>query len=242
MKLSTWALMPAMLLACPAATADLLWQDLSVSYLKGDNYRVGDAKQQVYTLEHVAGTSWGDSFMFLDHSRSNNGARGNYGEWAPRFSLSKLSGNTMAFGVIKDVLVASQIEMSTLQTNYLYGVGLDFALPLFKHSQLNLYRRQNENVDDSWQATFVWGMPFQLFGQEFLYDGFIDWASASADQAAHMNFTSQLKWALHPMLGIKSRLYLGVEYAYWLNKYGIPDSPAFRTDESNVNLLVKWHF
>ncbi|WP_306520243.1 outer membrane protein OmpK [Rheinheimera sp.] len=242
MKLSTWALVPATLLACGAATADILWQDLSVSYLKGQNYRVGYPELQVYTLEHVAGTSWGDSFMFLDHSRSDNGARGNYGEWAPRFSLGKLSGNTMAFGVIKDVLVATQIEMSTLQTNYLYGVGVDFAFPLFKHSQLNLYRRQNENVDDSWQATFVWGLPFEMLGQEFLYDGFIDWASASSDQAAHMNFTSQLKWALHPLLGIKSRLYLGVEYAYWLNKYGIKDSPGFRTDESNLNLLVKWHF
>ncbi len=242
MKLSTWALVPATLLACGAATADILWQDLSVSYLKGQNYRVGYPEQQVYTLEHVAGTSWGDSFMFLDHSRSDNGARGNYGEWAPRFSLGKLSGNAMAFGVIKDVLIATQIEMSTLQTNYLYGVGVDFAFPLFKHSQLNLYRRQNENVDDSWQATFVWGLPFEMLGQEFLYDGFIDWASASSDQAAHMNFTSQLKWALHPLLGIKSRLYLGVEYAYWLNKYGIKDSPGFRTDESNLNLLVKWHF
>ena len=242
MKISKLMFASAILLFGGAASADILWQDLSVTYLKGSNYRVGDADRQVYTLEHVAGTSWGDSFMFLDHLRSDNGDRENYGEWAPRFSLGKLSGNNMAFGVVKDVLVATQIEMSNLQTNYLYGVGVDLALPLFKHSQLNVYRRQNENVDDSWQATFVWGMPFQLFGQEFLYDGFIDWASASSDQSAHMNFTSQLKWALHPMLGIKSPLYLGVEYAYWLNKFGIKDSLAFPTDESNVNLLVKWHF
>lgn len=222
--------------------AEILWQDLSVSYLNGSNYRVGDAERQVYTLEHVAGTSWGDSFMFLDHLRSNDGGRENYAEWAPRFSLSKLSGTSTEFGLVKDVLIATQIEMSKLQTNYLYGVGFDLALPVFKFTQLNLYRRQNENADDSWQATLVWGAPFTIGKHEFLYDGFIDWASASSDQSAHMNFTSQLKWALHPLLGIKSKLYLGVEYAYWLNKFGIKDSPGFRTNESNLNLLVKWHF
>lgn len=242
MRLRKAVIFPALLATCMPVCAEILWQDLSVSYLKGSNYRVGYPEQQVYTLEHVAGTSWGDSFMFLDHARSDNGARSNYAEWAPRFSMGKLSGRSMAAGFIKDVLVATQIEMSNQQTNYLFGVGVDFALPVFKHSQLNLYRRQNENVDDSWQATLVWGLPFDILGQEFLYDGFIDWASASDDQAAHMNFTSQLKWALHPLLGIKSRLYLGIEYAYWLNKYGIEDSQAFPSNESNVNLLVKWHF
>lgn len=242
MKISHLALAGATLMLCSSASADILWQDLSATYLNGSNYRVGDPDRQVYTFEHVAGTSWGDSFMFLDHLRSDNGDRENYGEWAPRFSLGKLSGHSMAFGLVKDVLIASQIEMSKFQTNYLYGVGFDLALPAFKFTQLNLYRRQNENVDDSWQATLVWGLPFNIGGQEFLYDGFIDWASASSDQSAHMNFTSQLKWALHPLLGIQSRLYLGIEYAYWLNKFGVKDSPGFRTNESNLNLLVKWHF
>lgn len=242
MKLTKLAIAGVMLALSTASCADILWQDLSLSYLNGSNYRVGDADRQVYTLEHVAGTSWGDSFMFLDHLRSDNGARENYAEWAPRFSLTKLSGTNSNFGIVKDVLIATQIEMSNLQTNYLYGVGFDLALPAFKYTQLNLYRRQNENADDSWQATLVWGVPFTIGRHEFLYDGFLDWASASADKSANMNFTSQLKWALHPLLGIKSKLYLGVEYAYWLNKFGIKDSLGFRTNESNLNLLVKWHF
>lgn len=232
----------ALWLAVAPASAEVLWQDFSVTYLKGDNYRIDSPEQQVYTFEHAAGTSWGDSFLFLDHLHGENETRSNYAEWSPRASLGKLSGTTISVGPITDLLLASTIEMSEFQTNYLYGMGVDLAIPGFKYAQLNLYRRQNENTDDNWQATLVWGLPFTLGNQVFLYDGFLDWANESDDQSEQMNLTSQLKWSLRQLLNLKSEFYLGVEYVYWLNKYGVKDSPAFRTDESNLNLLVKWHF
>lgn len=230
------------LLAALPSQAEILWQDFSVTALKGNDYRVDFPKQTVYTFEHVAGTSWGDSFLFADHLRGSNGDRSNYAEWSPRLSFGKLSSSELSYGPIKDLLLASTIEMSEFQTNYLYGIGLDLAVPGFSFTQLNLYRRQNEDLDDSWQATLVWGLPFTLFGQQWLYDGFLDWASASKDQSAQMNLTSQLKWSLSPVFDLKSPLYLGIEYVYWLNKYGIKSSSNFRTDESNLNLLLKWHF
>jgi nucleoside-specific outer membrane channel protein Tsx len=222
--------------------AEVLWQDFSVSYLNGNHYRVDGAKKQVLTFEHVAGTSWGDSFFFLDHLRNNNGARDNYAEWSPRLSFSKLGVNGLQWGLIKDVLFTSTVEMSSFQTNFLYGIATDLALPGFSYFSLNAYRRNNDGVADNWQLTTTWGLPFSLGGQQFLYDGFLDWSSATADQSASMNMTSQLKWALHPLLGLKNKLYVGVEYVYWINKYGIADSSQFRTDESNVNLLLKGHF
>lgn len=42
--------------------AEVLWQDVSVTYLNGSNYRVDGPDKQVLTFEHAAGTSWGDSF------------------------------------------------------------------------------------------------------------------------------------------------------------------------------------
>lgn len=225
-----------------AVSAEVLWQTSSVSLLRGNDYRVGEPQRQVFTFEHAAGTSWGDSFLFLDHSRSNTGDTENYAEWSPRFSLGKITGEAKNIGIIKDLLLATTVEMPSHQTNYLYGLGMDLAVPGFNYFQLNLYRRQNENIADNWQSTATWALPFSLFGQQWLYDGFIDWASASSDQAANLNFTSQLKLALHPVFDLKNKLYLGIEYAHWTNKYGIADSPAFRTDESNVNVLLKWHF
>lgn len=222
--------------------ADVLWQDWSVTFLHGNDYRVNYHDTRITTFEHTAGTTWGDSFFFLDHGDSANGDRSNYAEWSPRASLGKLAGLKLDNGFVKDVLLASTVEMSDFQTNYLYGVGLDLAIPGFKYTQLNLYRRQNDKQADNWQATVVWGLPFSLFNQQWLYDGFMDWASSSRDQAANMNLTSQLKMAINPWFGLKDPLYIGVEYVYWQNKYGIADSANFRTNESNVNLLLKWHF
>ena len=222
--------------------AEVLWQDVSVTYLNGSNCRVDGPDKQVLTFEHAAGTSWGDSFFFFDHLRADNGGRSNYAEWSPRLSLGKLSNTELKYGIVKDVLFTSTVEMSSLQTNFLYGVATDLSVPGFNYFNLNFYRRNNDGVADNWQLTTTWAIPFSLCELQFLYDGFLDWSSATADQSASMNMTSQLKWALHPLLNMKSKLYVGVEYVYWRNKYGIADSLAFRTDESNVNLLVKAHF
>lgn len=222
--------------------AEVLRQDFSVSYLSGSNYRVDGPDKQVLTFEHVAGTSWGDSFLFLDHLRGKNGSRRNYAEWSPRLSLGKLRDKPIQFGVIKDVLFTSTVEMSSLSTHFLYGIATDLTVPGFNYLNLNFYRRNNDGVADNWQLTTTWAVPFTLGELEFLYDGFMDWSSATRDQSASMNMTSQLKWALHPLLKMKSKLYVGVEYVYWRNKYAIADSPQFRTHESNINLLVKAHF
>ncbi|NOU49682.1 nucleoside-binding protein [Pseudoalteromonas sp. JBTF-M23] len=233
-----------LLLGCSSMplNAEVLWQDFSVTYLNGSNYRVDGPDKQVLTFEHVAGTSWGDSFFFLDHLRTDNGKRENYSEWSPRLSFSKLSDKSLQYGVIKDVLLTSTVEMSSQRTNYLYGVATDIEIPGFSYFNLNFYRRNNDGVADNWQLTTIWALPFTLGELQFLFDGFMDWSSATEDQSASMNMTSQLKWALHPLFNWKSKLYVGVEYVYWQNKYGLADRPQFRTDESNINLLIKAHF
>lgn len=237
-----YPLIASLLLFAIPSFAEVLWQDFRVSYLKGNNYRLGDAQRSIYTFEHAAATSWGDSFLFLDHIRPEQGANSNYAEWAPRLSIGKLSDKKLEFGIIKDVTLASTLEMSEQSTHKLYGVGLDFNISGFRYMQLNGYRRNNDGKQDNWQTTLTWGLPFTLGNQQFLYDGFLDWSSTSSDQRASLNMTSQLKWLLSPLLGLKSNLYLGAEYVYWRNKFGLQHSSTRPTNESNFNLLVKWHY
>jgi len=48
----------------------------------------------------------------------------------------------------------------------------------------------------------------------------------------------------------KNKLYLGVEYVYWDNKFGIRDGSllfkgakrCWDSDERNLNVLVQYHF
>jgi nucleoside-specific outer membrane channel protein Tsx len=98
---------------------------------------------------------------------------------------------------------------------------------------VNFYHRNNDQGDNNYQTTLVWGLPLG----PLYYDGFIDYATSNDNKSTSMNFTSQLKYDLAPFLGISSKLYLGLEYVYWQNKFGIDG-----VDEKNANLLVKYHF
>lgn len=221
----------------PAASAELLWQDFSISYLNGSEYEVGDSDRQVITVEHASGHSWGDNFFFIDRLHHDNGYNENYMELSPRLSLGKISGQDLSLGPIKDVLFSTTWESGEDFDNFLYGVGFALDVPGFRYFNVNLYKVNNDTWDDDEQLTLTWGYPFSIGNAEFLYDGFLDWSTQSDDKESEMNFTSQLKWNAGKHLGFKSPLYVGVEYSHWNNKFGIDNA-----DERNPALLVKWHF
>ncbi|XID75695.1 outer membrane protein OmpK [Alkanindiges sp. WGS2144] len=219
-------------------SAKPVWQDFSISGLHGDHYKVGPEKRDVVTLEYATGLSWGDTFFFIDHSRySQNDEKDNYFELAPRLSLSYLSGQALTYGMVKDVYLATTWESGDNFDNYLYGLGLGFNLPYFDYANVNFYRAHNEATKDDWMTTITYGAPLKAAGQDFLFDGFIDWSSSASDHAAELNWTSQWKWNAGRLISPDTRLYLGIEYAHWINKFGIKG-----VDEKNVSALVKYHF
>lgn len=220
----------------PLANAEQYWSDFSLSYLNGDSYEVGDDSREVLTVEHASGHNWGDNFFFLDHLTSKNGTVENYFELSPRLSLSYATNRKLSYGLITDVYLSTTWEGGDFN-NYLYGVAVGLDLPGFKYFNVNLYRANNDLWDDDNQLTLTWGIPFTVGGAEFLYDGFLDYSTSSDTNATEMNFTSQLKWNAGKLIGTKSPVYVGIEYAYWTNKFGIDG-----VDEKNPCLLIKWHF
>lgn len=208
--------------------AGILWSDVSASLLKGNNYQVGDNNRTVFTFEHAAGYSWGDSFLFIDRLQSNNGNKETYAEIAPRFQLSAYQNK-----LIKNIYLATTIEIGNDFTHYLYGIGTQLKLPHFKYFNINLYHRNNDSGANSQQITLTWALPFN----KLLYDGFIDFVPSNDNKSTSLNFTSQLKYSLSEHLNLATKLYVGVEYNYWLNKFGIDG-----IDEKNLNFLVKYHF
>ncbi|OKY25637.1 MULTISPECIES: outer membrane protein OmpK [Thalassotalea] len=210
------------------SSADTLWSDYSVTLLKGNNYEVGDNDRTVFTFEHAAGYSWGDSFLFVDRLHSNNGDRETYIEISPRFQISSYH-NTL----FENIYIATTAEVGDGFTNYLVGVGTNLKVPNFLFFKTNIYHKNNDLGDNAVQTTLSWAVPIG----PLMYDGFLDYVTATDDANAQMNFTSQLKYDLAPALNIKSKLYVGIEYVHWDNKFGIKG-----VDERNVNLLVKYHF
>lgn len=221
-----------------AVDAKPLWQDFSLTGLHGDDYKVGSEKRDVITLEYAAGLTWGDAFFFIDHSRySQTDEKDNYFELAPRLSLSYLTGQKLSYGAVKDVYLASTWESGHDFDNYVYGIGFGLDIPYFKYADINLYRANNETTKDDWMTTIDYGVPLTVGTQDFLLDGFADWSSSASDHAAELNWTSQWKWNVGKLINPDTRLYLGIEYSYWINKFGIKN-----VDEKNVSALVKYHF
>ena len=248
------------LLACGQALADgpLLWQNNSVTYLYGKDFKVNPEIQQTFTFEHASGWTWGDLFIFADQINYNGKADANagnntyYGEISPRLSFGKLFDQKIAFGPVTDVLLAATYERGENRNqNYLVGPGFDLAIPGFDYFQLNFYNRQTEGPragDNVWQITPTWAYTLPVGSSDILIDGFIDWVvdndtNSKGTYHANLHINPQIKYDLGKALKLGAKqLYVGVEYDYWKNKYGIEDSDGFKTNQSTTSFLFKYHF
>ena len=216
-----------------------LWQDFSVTGLYGKNYELiaREDEQSTITFEYAAKLKYGDFFAFADRTDNDVNGKNTYFEVSPRLSLGAITGQKLAFGPLKDITLASTWEGGDDMNNYLYGVGFDFAVPYFRYVNLNLYRVNNDNIDDDYQLTLTYGLPLRFASEDFLIDGFLDWSTAEDDHDSEMNWTTQWKWNAGKHISPDTRLYLGIEHSVWNNKYGVKDK-----DENNVSALVKYHF
>lgn len=241
--------------------ADLLqWQDNSLTYLNGIDFKVDPPKQQTVTFEHVSGWSFGDLFVFVDgikyNTEATNGAGDGhsfYGEISPRLSLGKISGADLSFGPVKDVLLAATYEFGEDDVeSYLLGPAVDLNIPGFDYFQLNTYLRTTDgrrDGDNVWQITPVWSYTIPVGDSDLVIDGFMDWVVDNDDSYhANLHFNPQIKYDLAKAMGWGKRFYVGVEYDYWSDKYGIDDNGFVGseilggTDQSAISLLAKAHF
>ena len=236
-----------------AANADMiLWSDMSVTGLSGKGYEVDADRQHTATFEYVAGTTWGDVFVFYDATSYDSKTQDNigfYGEISPRISMKKTFGAELGGDVLADVLLAFTLEngRGDVET-FLSGVGFDWNVPGFNFVQTNVYYRSGINTDsDGFQLTPVWNMDFKVGNSKIVFDGFADWVFNTSDDqyATNLHINPQLKYDLGMALNGESganKLYVGVELDYWKNKYGIEDSKFFTTNQTAASLLVKYHF
>jgi len=225
-----------------SVSAKQFWSDTSFSLLKGSNYEVGDSDKTVFTLEHASGHSWGSIFAFVDRlNHDNDDNHEIYGELGFSYNLYQAKNS-----FVKEAYVTTQWEFnsSTIAlpnatidgsfNNVLFGAGVNIDVPGAKFFNVNLYQRSNDFGDNNQQLTLVWAFPF---ADSFVYDGFLDAVNGTDAKSGGYNFTSQLKYDLGQHIGVqKSKLFVGVEYVMWHNKFGISG-----IDENNANLLIKWH-
>ena len=225
-----------LLAASSLVNAETFFKDQSLTLLQGNDYEAVDSEKVVVTYEYLSVHDWGDVFGFVDRLvDQNSGGAETYIELSPNFNLATFDG-----GLVNSVKLATTWEMTSTgfgqNDNLLLGLGAGLNLPGFSNFSVSAYQRFNDAGEDNQQVTVVWGLPFNVAGQDFMFDGFWDFETELNDTTSS-NFTPQLKWDMAKVVGYDNKLYVGVEYVMWDNKFH--DKTA---DESNVNLLLKAHF
>jgi len=231
------------------------WQSNSLTYLYGESFKVNPQNQQTLTYEHADGWKYGDDFLFVDNifynGKKDSGVGNNtlYGEFSPRLSFGKITGKDLSFGPIKDVLLAGTYEFGEGDVeSWLIGPGFDLNLPGFDYFQLNFYNRTAKGSrpgDNIWQITPVWSYTIPVGTSDILIDGYMDWVpqndkNSRGEYHANLHFNPQVKYDVGKALHMTpQKLYVGFEYDYWRNKYGIESTSGFDTNQNTASFLVK---
>lgn len=246
------------LLVAGSACAQDSFSAWDVQFLYGTSYREPDVQPHVpkalITFENAAGWNWGSSYFFVDCLRSfkdeDSNATEVYSEWYPSISLRHLAGRAPGSGLIRDISVTPAINAGVRSTGpqtlvLLPGVTIDFTVPHFKYLSLQALAyidRSNFNGEDfgahatTFQITPNWSLPFHVGGAQLTFDGFFDYIGKHGVAEHQFLAQPQLKMDLSAFRHHPGKVYAGVEWQVWRNKYGVLD-----LNESVIQALVLWN-
>ncbi len=226
---------------------------ISVSLLKGNGFRddLGyRSDKTTVTIENFAVWELGTVFFYYDitepttddgqiqKGRKDAFSNQFFGGISPTFSLSKMTGKQVGYGIIKDVSIRLEMEngSGTGQfnfQNYFYGLQYDVAVPGFDFFSLNTVIRDNPNnrgvgfqIGAFWQMTWDYGR-----WNRYKFTGFLAASPWDGDQDRTENtdlspkgqyLTSQPQFLYdlgYGLWGKQNRFEIGFEYAYFLNRF-----------------------
>lgn len=211
----------------------------------------GKAKHLISTLQHAHGWKYGDNFFFVDILDSRKSGFQDfdfYSEWYSNFSLSRIAGRKIGGGLIADIGLVLGINWGddANVVKYLPGVRLSLELKGFAFANLDItgYIDDSEGIasggapreSDSYMVDLGFARPFSLGDQSFSLEGHIEYIGSRKNRFGDnvdgwILAQPQLRWR------VSERLWLGIEYQYWMNKLG-----DGATDENTVQALIVWQF
>jgi nucleoside-specific outer membrane channel protein Tsx len=215
------------------------WSNSEIQYLHGNGYRMpfnaNPVGMSTITVTHADGWALGRNFFFMDTYFTDGGQpqqNSVYGEAYSYFTLGKILKKDLSLGIFKDIDAALGVNAGeSFGSNqsgpriFLYGASLQFNLPGFKMFTLDfLCHDQYETMPNgaSLQVTPVWILPFTVAGTKWSLEGFADFiGKKNQGYAYNIIAQPQLRLDLGDLWGNSGHLYVGIEYHYWHNKYGI---------------------
>ncbi|MGZ5071468.1 MAG: outer membrane protein OmpK [Methylobacter sp.] len=210
-----------------------------------------DISRSIITLSHADGWGLGRNFFFMDTLISEHGEASQvnlYGEFYSYLSASKITGRNLSYSLFKDLNLTVGVNAGeNLDSKFsgsrvfLYGFTVDFNLPGFKMFTVDVLRHdvlEPVALRSSWQITPCWKFPFTLFGTHWSLEGFADFIGPKGpNYAGNVLAQPQIRLDLGDFFGFSNQLFVGIEYQYWNNKYGVKG-----LHESLPQTLLLWKF
>lgn len=229
------------------------WTDNEVQLLYGTGFRepasANYLSREILTFQHIDGYKYGRNFFFVDTIFTQAGDPDStklYSEGYTYLSLNKLTGLKIPSGIFKDFNLAAGINIGSESGGskplvYLYGISMELNLPKITFFSIDILindaREPESGKGVSWQITPVWALPFEIGDIKFSFEGFFD-IITSKDERTKQTILAQpqLRWDAGRHFNLKdNKLFVGIEYQYWENKYGIE-----WLDESFPQVMVVW--
>jgi len=205
-----------------------------------DNSYVYDTKnggKTTITVEHFRTFEYGDVFMFFDYAIADDRYKyyddknNLYGEFSPRFSLSKISSNDLSFSFVKDIFLAFQYNGSDDNYDaYLYGLGSNLDIVYFDVFGLNIYKKNQNIGENNYQLSLNYTSE-KFFGLIHL-NGFTDWTEYDFLSQNQLLFDIAKPFETH-------NLYLGVEWHYYRQK-ALPLNFDTRVNSNTLQAMIKY--
>lgn len=224
------------------------FSDTSISALTGWGYELPGDHLSTFTLENVNSWIGGDFYGFVDLRYQHDNPSDThswYGELSPRFSLGKIANIDFGDHLVKDVLIASTWERGEDgNESFLVGAGVTLDIPGFRFFKANLYARKDQSLGagfDDMQITFSWSYPFTIGKYRFVSNGFSDYVFGWGPRSRYLHFVPQLRWDVGDLSGKAGKYFLGLEFDYWSNQFGIENSPDLDTRQLGISILLRMH-
>lgn len=258
-SISRIALAAALALGSLAAhAAD--WSDTSISYRYGSKYAEPfngeDIHKNILNFSHVSGYTYGTNFFSADLLMSNktdpsspgssNGAQEVYAVYRHTLDLSKVTGQALAFGPVKNVgftagfdwNVKDDAGYNSKKRMLVAGPTFMLDVPGFLNvSLLNLWESNapfNEyagtgvsrySYDSHLMLTGAWSIPLSK-SLPITFEGYANFIAGKGknefggETAPETNIDAQVMYDVGTLWNTPRKFKVGVEYQYWKNKFG----------------------
>jgi nucleoside-specific outer membrane channel protein Tsx len=242
------------------------WAHTEIQLLHGDGFRdrgnPDGIEKNILTLLHASDLGLFKQFFFVDFFAQDGrraagvskdpDAAGFYGEYYQNFSLSKLAGWKLDDAPVKGVNLTAGINYGRhdgvdypVAKVWLYGMSFDINMPKgFLNVSLLTYDDQSysdsgtANSYVTYQITPAWSYPFEVLDSKFEFAGYIDFIGKKGpDKVSYIGSQIQLRYDAGHLFGMDGKVFVGLEYNFFNNKFGIKG-----LSENVPQALLVWVF